>query len=355
MSEQYVGTMPVPEQQQFDIAALDRYMRGHVEGYRGPLSVEQFKGGQSNPTFLLTAGGVRYVLRKKPAGILLPSAHAVEREYRVITALRDTGVPVARSYCLCEDTAVIGTPFYIMAHVEGSVLWDPTLPGMQPAERRAIFDAMNRVVATLHGIDVQRVGLTDYGRSGNYLQRQIGRWSKQYLASQTEPIEAMNRLIDWLPAHIPAQETTTIVHGDLRLDNLIFHPTEPRIVAVLDWELSTLGDPLVDFAYHMLTWYLKAQEFRGMAGADLASLGIPSADAYLQTYAERTGRTSVDPALWDFHLVYNMFRLAAILQGIAKRVEDGTAANASARETGRQARPIAEIAWRRAAERLGAH
>jgi aminoglycoside phosphotransferase (APT) family kinase protein len=354
MGGQYVGTMPVPEQQKFDVAALAGYMQTHVEGYRGPLSVAQFKGGQSNPTFLLTAGGVRYVLRKKPAGTLLPSAHAVDREYRVITALRGTGVPVARSYCLCDDSTVIGTPFYIMAHVEGRVLWDPTLPGMQPAERRAIFDDMNRVVATLHGIDVQRVGLGDYGRSGHYLQRQIGRWSKQYIASQTAPIEAMDRLIDWLPAHIPAEEATTIVHGDLRLDNLIFHPTEPRIVAVLDWELSTLGDPLVDFAYHMLTWHLKAEEFRGMAGADLVALGIPSADAYLQTYVERSGRTRIDPALWDFHLVYNMFRLAAILQGIAKRVEDGTAANASARETGKQALPIAEIAWRRAVERLGA-
>ena len=343
MSEQYIGTMPVPERHRFDDGALEHYMRAHVEGFSGPLSVEQFKGGQSNPTFLLSAGGVRYVMRKKPAGQLLPSAHAVEREYRVITALRDTGVPVARSYCLCEDASVIGTPFYIMAHVHGRVLWDPTLPGMQPAERAALYDDMNRV------------GLADYGRSGNYLQRQIGRWSKQYLASQTEPIEAMNRLIDWLPAHIPKEESTTIVHGDLRLDNLIFHPSEPRIVAVLDWELSTLGDPLVDFAYHMLTWYLTAQEFRGMADADLHELGIPSAEQYLSTYAERTGRTDVDPELWNFHLVYNMLRLAAILQGIAKRVEDGTAANASARETGKQARPIAEIAWRRATEELGAH
>ena len=355
MSEQYIGTMPVHERHRFDKGALEHYMRSHVEGFSGPLSVEQFKGGQSNPTFLLSAGGVRYVMRKKPAGQLLPSAHAVDREYRVITALRDTGVPVARSYCLCEDASVIGTPFYIMAHVHGRVLWDPTLPGMQPAERSAIYDDMNRVIATLHGVDVNRVGLADYGRSGNYLQRQIGRWSKQYLASQTEPIEAMNRLIDWLPAHIPKEESTTIVHGDLRLDNLIFHPSEPRIVAVLDWELSTLGDPLVDFAYHMLTWYLTAQEFRGMAGADLHELGIPSAEQYLGTYAKRTGRTDVDPELWNFHLVYNMFRLAAILQGIAKRVEDGTAANASARETGKQARPIAEIAWRRATKQLGAH
>jgi len=354
MSELYVGTMPVDERNRFDTGALENYMRCHVENFRGPLGVEQFKGGQSNPTFLLSAGGVRYVLRKKPAGQLLASAHAVDREYRVITALRDTGVPVARSHCLCEDASIIGTPFYIMAHVQGRVLWDPTLPGMGQAERAAIYDDMNRVIAALHGIDVNGVGLADYGRSGNYLQRQLGRWSKQYLASQTEPIEAMNRLIDWLPARIPADQTTTLVHGDLRLDNLIFHPTEPRIVAVLDWELSTLGDPLVDFAYHMLTWYLTAQEFRGMAGVNLPELGIPLAEQYLRTYTRRTGRADIEPGLWNYHLVYNMFRLAAILQGIAKRVEDGTAANASARETGRKARPIAEIAWRHATSQLGA-
>lgn len=354
MNEQFVGTMPVQEHFRFDVGALQDYMREHVEGFRGELTVEQFRGGQSNPTFLLAAGGMRYVLRKKPAGLLLPSAHAVDREYRVITALYHTGVPVARSYCLCEGAAVIGTPFYIMAHVQGRVLWDPTLPGMQAAERSAIYDDMNRVISTLHGVDVAAVGLADYGRSGNYVGRQIGRWSTQYLASQTEPIEAMDRLIAWLPQHIPADETTTIVHGDLRLDNLIFHPSEPRIIAVLDWELSTLGDPLVDFAYHMLTWHLRADEFRGMAGVDLAALGIPSADDYLRRYAERTARRAIDPAHWDFYLVYNMFRLAAILQGIAKRVEDGTAANAAACATGKQARPIGEIAWRMATERLNA-
>lgn len=354
MSHQFDGTTPVQERNRFDLGALEGYMREHVEGFSGALSVEQFKGGQSNPTFLLSAGGERYVLRKKPAGVLLPSAHAVDREYRVITALHDSGVPVARSYCLCEDAAIIGTPFYIMAYVQGRVLWDPTLPGMQPAERTAIYNDMSRVIATLHGVDVNAVGLASYGRSENYLQRQISRWSKQYLASQTEPIEAMDRLIEWLPAHMPAAGTTTVVHGDLRLDNLIFHPSEPRIIAVLDWELSTLGDPLVDFAYHMLTWHLTAQEFRGMAGADLAALGIPSAQQYLRSYATRTGRPDIDPALWSYYLIYNMFRLAAILQGIAKRVEDGTASNASARETGKQARPIAEIAWQRATERLGA-
>ena len=354
MNEQNVGTIPVQERHRFDVAALEDYLRAHIEGLQGPLRVEQFGGGQSNPTFLLSAGGARYVLRKKPAGQLVRSAHAVDREYRIITALRDCGVPVARSYCLCEDTSVIGTAFYIMAHVEGRVLWDPTLPGMRPDERAAIFDDMNRVIALLHGVDINSVGLADFGRGANYLPRQIGRWSKQYLESQTEPIEAMNRLIEWLPAHVPPGGTTTIVHGDLRLDNLIFHQSEPRIVAVLDWELSTLGDPLVDFAYHMLTWYLTAQEFRGMAGADLAALGIPSDEQYLRTYAQRTARPGIDREMWNYHLVYNMFRLAAILQGIAKRVQDGTAASASARETGRQARPIAELAWRRASRQLGA-
>ena len=353
MSEAYLGTMTVPQQHRFDQAALQDYLQAHVAGLGGPLQVEQFKGGQSNPTFLLTAGAQRYVLRKKPAGLLLASAHAVEREYRVITALQGTGVPVPPTFCLCEDPAVIGTPFYLMGHVAGRVLWDPTLPGMSNPERCAVYDDMNRVVALLHGVDPAAVGLGDYGRPDNFLQRQIARWSRQYLASQTEPIEAMQRLIAWLPQHIPQQQASGVVHGDLRLDNLIFHPTEPRILAILDWELSTLGDPLVDFSYHMLTWTLTASEFRGMAQADLGALGIPSADAYLQRYEQRSGRT-IDPERWDFYLVYNLFRLAAILQGIAKRVEDGTANSAHARETGRQARPIAEIAWRRACERLGA-
>ena len=354
MSEAFAGTMPVQPQNQFNKGALEDYLRQHVEGFSGPLQVAQFKGGQSNPTFLLTAGGTRYVLRKKPSGVLLPSAHAVEREYRVITALQGTGVPVARTYCLCEDAAVIGTPFYIMAHVQGRVLWDPTLPGMDKGERAALYDDMNRVITVLHGQGVATSGLGDYGRTANHLQRQIARWSKQYLAAQTEPIAAMNRLIEWLPQNIPVDESTCIVHGDLRLDNMIFHPTEPRVIAVLDWELSTLGDPLVDFAYHMLTWFLTAQEFRGMAGVDLGALGIPSSTQYLNLYAQRTGRAQVDPAQWDFYLVYNMFRLAAILQGIAKRAQEGTASNASAKETGALAGPIAILAWYRACERLEA-
>jgi aminoglycoside phosphotransferase (APT) family kinase protein len=347
--------MSADDRDRIDVAALQRYLQAQVQGFRGPLAVQRFKGGQSNPTFLLSTDEKRYVLRKKPGGPLLPSAHAVEREYRVIAALQGSEVPVAPSVCLCEDASVIGTPFYVMGFVGGRILWDPTLPDMSVTERGALYDDMNRVVAALHRIDPAAVGLADYGKPGDYLARQIARWSKQYRASQTQPIEAMDRLIDWLPVRIPTGETTAIVHGDLRLDNLIVHPSEARVLAVLDWELSTLGDPLADFSYHMLTWHLKADEFRGMAGADLAALGIPEADEYLRRYCERTNRPPAAPEVWDVYLIYNLFRLAAILQGIAKRVEEGTAASASARETGAKARPIAELAWRMARERLGAH
>ncbi|HJV86979.1 MAG TPA: phosphotransferase [Noviherbaspirillum sp.] len=330
----------------FDTVRLAQFMQAHVEGFSGELEVARFKGGQSNPTFLLTAGRQRYVLRKKPAGQLLPSAHAVEREYRVITALAGTGVPVARTYCLCEDSTVIGTPFYIMEYVDGRVLWDPTLPGMGKAERAAVYDDMNRVIAALHKVDYKAVGLDGFGKPGNYFERQIARWTKQYRASETDRIEAMDRLIEWLPTHIPPGDETGIVHGDLRLDNLIFHKEEPRILAILDWELSTLGHPLADFSYHMLTWRLTSGEFRGMAEYDLPALGIPSEAEYLQRYCERAGRASVPPADWDFYLGYSMFRLAAILQGILRRALDGTASSAEAVETGGRARRIAEAGWR---------
>jgi aminoglycoside phosphotransferase (APT) family kinase protein len=332
----------------FDTERLEHYLEAHVEDFRGPLQAKRFSDGQSNPTFLLETPEQRYVLRKKPAGILLPSAHAVEREYRVITALQGSGVPVARSYCLCEDSTIIGTPFYVMEFVNGRVLWDPTLPGMRPSERTAVYDDMNRVVAALHGIDPVSVGLADFGRPGNFFERQIARWTRQYRASETETIDAMDALIDWLPAHIPAGDETTIVHGDLRLDNLIFHPTEPHIIAVLDWELSTLGHPLADFAYHSLTWRLSADEFRGMRGADLSQLGIPDEQAYLERYCQRTGRAAIPRQEWDFYLAYSMFRLAAILQGILKRAIDGSASSAQAFETGSKARPIAEAGWRQA-------
>ncbi len=338
----------------FDVRALERFLSGAVAGFRGPLTIARFGGGQSNPTFLLKGGGKSYVLRKKPEGPLLPSAHAIEREHRVMSALKGSGVPTPATLCLCEDATILGTPFFMMEHVEGRIFWDPTLPGLSPAERAAIYDDINRVIARLHGLDVAAVGLSDYGRPGHYLERQIGRWSKQYLASQTHVIEPMLRLIEWLPRHLPPPSATGLVHGDLRVDNMIIHPREPRVVALLDWELSTLGDPLADFGYHMLTWILHADEFRGMAGADLAALGIPGALDYLKRYAERRGLGAIDPALWDYCLVYNLFRLAAILQGIAKRVEEGNAAAADARETGARAGKIATLAWRTAVERLGA-
>ena len=330
----------------FDVAALATYLNNHVEGFSGLLEVEQFQGGQSNPTFRLSAGGKRYVLRKKPPGQLLPSAHAVDREYRVISALANSEVPVPHTYCFCEDAQVIGTPFYIMECVDGRIFWDPALPGMTPAERGAIFDEMNRVVAALHRVDYAAVGLGDYGKPGNYFERQIGRWSKQYHTSATEQQEAMERLIEWLPAHIPPGDETSIVHGDLRLDNLIFHPTEPRVLAVLDWELSTLGHPLADFSYHAITWRLTPGEFRGLVGHDLKALGIPDEDTYVATYCRRTQRDPIPDDDWDFYAAYNMFRLAAILQGIMGRAMSGTAADANALEVGRRAKPLGEAAWR---------
>jgi aminoglycoside phosphotransferase (APT) family kinase protein len=328
-----------------DVGALAAYLQDRIDGVRAPLRAERFSGGQSNPTYLLTdTGGQRYVLRKKPAGTLLPSAHAVDREYRVMKALEQTGVPVASMYCFCDDAQVIGTPFYVMAFVEGRIFWDPALPELNASERRAMYDEMNRVVATLHKVDYQAVGLEGYGRPANFFERQIGRWTKQYHASATETIEAMNRLIDWLPAHIPGGDETTIFHGDLRLDNMIFHPREPRVLAVLDWELSTLGHPLADFAYHALPWRLTSEQFRGMAEKKPLPAGIPSERDYLLSYCKLTGR-AVDEADYEFCMAYSMFRLAAILQGILKRSLDGTASNAQARETGLKARSIAEAAW----------
>ena len=344
----FEGTRAVNERQRFDSDALAAWLALHVDGFAGPLTLEQFAGGQSNPTFKLITPSRTYVMRAKPgpSAKLLPSAHAVEREYRVMHALAGTDVPVAQMLALCEDESVTGRAFYVMEFVEGRVLWDQSLPGVTPAERGAIYDEMNRVIAALHSVDVAAVGLADYGRPGNYFARQIGRWSKQYLASETEPIEAMTRLIDWLPQHMP-EETgarVSIVHGDYRLDNLIFHPSEPRVLAVLDWELSTLGDPLADFAYHCMAWHVDPAQFRGIAGLDWAALGIPDEAHYMERYCTRTGfKIHGD---WNFYLAYNMFRIAAILQGIMKRVVDGTAASAQALDAGRRARPMAELAWR---------
>lgn len=330
-----------------DAAALDAFLMQHVAGYRGPLTIVPLTGGQSNPTFRLDTAGRQFVLRKKPAGQILPSAHAVDREYRVISALHGSDVPVPAPVCYCDDPRFVGTPFYVMSFVDGRVFWDPTLPDLARAERGAVWDEFNRIVAALHRIDYRRAGLADFGRPGNYFERQIARWTKQYRASEMVPISAMDRLIEWLPRNIPPGQDTAIVHGDLRLDNMLFHPTEPRILAVLDWELSTIGHPLADFSYHAVIWHLTAQQFRGMAGQDLAALGIPSEADYLQTYCRRVGRGPIDPAHWNFHLAFSMFRLAAILQGIAKRALDGTASSADAVATGKRAGPIAEIAWAR--------
>lgn len=344
----FEGTRPVQERQRFDTDALASWLASHVDGFNGPLSVEQFAGGQSNPTFKLVTPARSYVMRAKPgpAAKLLPSAHAIEREYRVMDALASTDVPVARMLALCEDESVIGRAFYVMEFVQGRVLWDQSLPGMAPAERTAIYDETNRVIAALHTVDVESAGLSSYGKPGNYFERQIGRWSKQYVASETEKIDAMDRLIDWLPQHIPQSRNArvSVVHGDYRLDNLIFHPTEPRVLAVLDWELSTLGDPLADFAYHCMAWHVDPSQFRGIAGLDWAALGIPDEAAYVKRYCERTGFAIEGD--WNFYLAYNMFRIAAILQGIMKRVVDGTAASAQAVDAGRRARPMAELAWR---------
>ncbi len=352
-TDQFVGTRPVSGAHAFDTAALGAWMTQHVEDFAGPLGVEMFKGGQSNPTYKLITPGRTYVMRAKPGPVakLLPSAHAIEREFAVMRGLAGTDVPVARMHALCEDESVIGRAFYIMEYVEGRVLWDQTLPGMTPAERGAIYDEMNRVIAALHKVDYAARGLANYGKPGNYFERQIGRWSKQYQASVTQPITEMDRLIDWLPAHIPAsardEGLTSIVHGDYRLDNVIFHPSEPRILAVLDWELSTLGHPLADFSYHCMAWHIPPGTFRGIGGVDLASLGIPSEQDYIHRYCERTGLATPEQLApdWNFYLAYNMFRIAAILQGIAKRVEAGTASSAQARASGAGARPMAELAW----------
>ncbi|WP_179405487.1 phosphotransferase [Burkholderia guangdongensis] len=344
----FSGTRPVAEAHAFDVGRLTDYMHAHVDGFAGELHVEQFKGGQSNPTFLLEAGGQRYVMRRKPPGVLLPSAHAVDREFRVIRALAGTDVPVAKTYALCEDVDVIGTAFYIMEYVEGRIFWDGTLPGMSNGERTALYDEMNRVIAALHSVDPVAVGLADYGKPGSYIERQVARWTKQYRAAQTERIEAADCLIDWLPKHIPAGDESRIVHGDYRIDNVIFHPTEPRILAVLDWELSTLGHPLVDFAYHCMTWRMSPHQGRGLAGIDLAALGIPDEAAYLRRYLQRVSRTSndaVSEADWGYYLVFNMFRLVGILQGVHARALQGNASSTLALEMGKRTRPLAEQAW----------
>jgi aminoglycoside phosphotransferase (APT) family kinase protein len=345
VSSPAAGLRPPPEQHVFDTLRLAAWMQSRIAGFEGPIEVRQFAGGQSNPTFLVQSAGRRYVLRRKPPGKLLPSAHAVDREYRVITALADSAVPVARAYALCEDPAVIGTAFYVTDYVEGRIFWDAALPEVEGRERRAVYEEMTRVIAALHAVDYGAAGLGDYGRPARYIERQVTRWTQQYRASQTETIDAMERLIEWLPAHIPADEETSIVHGDFRLDNAIFHPREPRILAVLDWELSTLGHPLVDLAYLCMRYHLSAVEFRGLAGLDPAALEIPGEDECVADYCRRRGRAPVGVQDWSYYLTFNMFRLAGILQGVLARAIQGNASSATALEAGSRARPLAEQAW----------
>lgn len=331
-----------------DRAPLGAWLARHVEGFRGPFGLERFSGGQSNPTYRITAASGDYVLRRKPDGRLLPSAHAVDREHRVIGALHAAGLPVPRAYGYCDDPAVLPTPFFVMGFVPGRIFFDPRLPEVARAERGALFDAMNGTLARLHALDPAGIRLGDYGRPGNYMARQIERWTRQYRASETQRIEAMERLITWLPQRLAAVDdaAVSVVHGDCRMDNFVFHPTEPRVVAVLDWELSTLGSPLADFAYNVMAWRITPELFRGLAGSDLAGLGIPPEAAYVAAYCRRTGRDGF-PAL-DFYVAFNLFRLAAIMQGIAKRVLDGTAEGADAEANGRLAAPIAELGWQQA-------
>ncbi|MDB5898127.1 MAG: phosphotransferase family protein [Ramlibacter sp.] len=357
--DHFIGTGPVSDKHAIDIGALTGWLQKNLAGFAGPLTLELFKGGQSNPTYKLTTPARSYVMRAKPGPVakLLPSAHAVEREFAVMSGLQGTDVPVPRMYCLCEDESVIGRAFYIMEFVQGRVLWDQSLPAQTNAERGALYDEMNRVISALHTVKFADRGLAGYGKPGNYFDRQIGRWTKQYKAStdgagpMSQPIPEMEQLVEWLPAHIPAaardEGKVSIVHGDYRLDNLMFDASAPRVLAVLDWELSTLGHPLADFSYHCMAWHVPHSIGRGIGGLDHAALGIPTEDDYIRRYCDRTGLSTVADlkADWNFYMAYNMFRIAAILQGIAKRVEAGTASSAQAAASGKTARPMAELAW----------
>ena len=343
----FSGTKEAAPALRLDAGRLESYLGQHVSGFAGPLTIEQFKGGQSNPTYLLQTPSQCYVLRRKPPGKLLPSAHAVDREYRVISALHAQDFPVATPLCFCADDSVVGTPFYVMSFADGHVFWEPQMPGSNPAERGAIYDAMNATIARLHTFDPAGIGLGDFGRGENYVARQVDRWSKQYRASETEKIEAMERLIAWLPQNLPPAGAPRLVHGDYRIDNLIVARGEPTILAVLDWELSTLGDPLADFTYHLMAWHMPITESAAgtatLAGHDLKALGLPSMADYVEAYVARTG---LDPRPHlPAYLAYNFFRIAAILQGIIGRVRDGTATSEFAPKKADMIRPLADTAW----------
>ncbi len=335
----FSGAGPVRSGFELDHKALTKYMEENVEGFSGSLEIKQFKGGQSNPTYELSAGGKKYVLRRKPSGKLLKSAHAVDREYKVITALNQTDVPVAKTYALCTDESVIGSWFYIMDCVQGRIFW--TIDNSPIEQRPEIFDAMNDAIAKLHSVDYKAVGLADFGKQGSYFERQISRWSKQYQASVEEPCVAMDELIEYLTNHIPENDETSIVHGDYRIDNMIFHPTEPKVLALLDWELSTLGHPLSDFSNSCLAWHMPSELHLGLQGADLKEMRIPTEAEYIEAYCKRTGRNSIDN--WNYYLAFNLFRLAGICFGIAGRVRDGTASSQQAIASGAAAEPFAEM------------
>ena len=344
MIEHVGDTIPVRTQHRFDELALARWLRENVPGFELPMRVEQFEGGQSNPTYKLVTPQRTCVLRRKPPGELLKGAHAIEREARVMRALGTVGFPVPAVHALCTDDSVIGSWFYVMDMVEGRIFWDARLSAVPKPERAAYLDAMNATLAALHSIDFCAIGLADYGRVGGYVGRQIARWSKQYLGDELAGRRpAMDRLIEWLPAHLPASEETSITHGDFRADNMIFHPTEPRVIAVLDWELSTLGHPLADFAYHAMTYRMPPDILGGIAGIDLAAQGLPDEAAYVAAYCRRTGREGL-PDL-DFYVVFNMFRFAAILHGIRGRVQRGTAVGADAEAMGDRYMRVADLAW----------
>ncbi|USG62143.1 phosphotransferase [Sneathiella marina] len=335
--------IPVREMHQFNEGALFDYLTENVDGFSGPLSISQFQGGQSNPTFLLQTPNQDYVMRKKPPGVLLPSAHAVDREYKVISALQNTDVPVPRTFCLCEDPEVIGTAFYVMEKIEGRVIRSPEIPGMAPSERAATYDAMNDALAQLHSVDVDAAGLSDFGKKGSYFERQIGRWSKQYRASETDHLEMMENLINWLPANLPASDETSVVHGDYRLENMILHPTKPEVLAILDWELSTLGHPLSDLAYNCAPYHFIHPKSGGLVNMEFAATGIPTEKAYVDAYCRRTGREGIDN--WEFYVAFSFFRLAAIVQGVYKRGLDGNSSSKVGNEYATFANMLATLGW----------
>lgn len=345
--DKFSGTREVAEAHRFDEKRLEQYLAAHLPGFEGPLQVFQFKGGQSNPTYQLVTPKKKYVMRRKPPGKLLPSAHAVDREFRVLSALHPTGFPVAKPHVLCTDESVTGTMFYVMDFIEGRVMWDSTMPGIAPADRKAMFTSAIETLAKLHSFNHEKLGLSDYGKPGDYFARQISRWSKQYVASETQKIPEMDRLMVWLAANIPADDSVSLVHGDYHFGNIMFHPSEPRVVAVLDWEISTIGNPLGDLTYHIMPWRMPGEGVSGAAASfstlDLKSLGIPTLEDYLAVYCRLTGRARIENL--DFYTSYNLFRLGCILQGIVGRVRDGTAASPHAAEMEARVRPLGEAAW----------